>query len=1182
MRYISIFLLLFALAFKQQLGFAHDVELHNNGMVLFVPNEGQWEHPFKFKGLHTGADVYLEDNGITFRIGAQDNNQKIHDVKFGKIKEAKLAYHTYKIIWENANKQAQILTALKQDFVHNYFLGNDAKRWKTNVNLYGMVTYKNIYDNIDVKYYTDASQNLKYDFIVRPNGNPAAIITTYQGLDGISIKEGQLILQTSVGNVLEMQPYSYQIINGIKKEVPSKFSLKNGKVSFEFPKGYDKSVDLVIDPTIIFASLTGSTADNWGFTATYDPQGNLYAGGIANAMGYPTTLGAYQTTYGGGYQPTIYDMGSDITISKFNPQGTNLIYSTYIGGSHNEMPHSLVVDAANNLIIAGKTLSTNYPTTSGAYQTSHGGGGTDLFVTKLNANGSALIGSTFLGGSGNDGINVSLGFEANQSSLKYNYGDDSRSEVIVDNNNNIYLVASTQSSNFPTTPGATKTSLTGYQDGIFTKFNPNLTNIIYSTLIGGSAIDAAYVIALDKSQQNIFIAGGTQSTDFHPSTTSGSVNSSYQSGLADGFITKIQNSGNYTMLRSTYIGTSSYDQCYGVQIDYAGNVYVMGQTTGAYPVTAGRYSNPNSSQFVHKLNNNLNSTIFSTVFGNGNRSSPNLSLIAMLVDTCENIYIAGWGGNSSPGSTTMGLPVTANALQSTTDGSDLYFFVLEKDAINLLYASYFGAAGKGEHVDGGTSRFDPQGVIYQAMCASCGGGTTNFPSTPGAYSAQNRSGNCNVGVVKIAFNLGVVDAQASASPNTSGCIPLTINFGNTSTNAVNYFWDFGVPGATSNLQTPSYTYTTPGTYTVRLVANNPQACKEWDTTYITIIARNDTLTGNFNYSKLDTCYSFEVNFTNLTTFPAGLSESQATYRWDFGDGTTFVGRNPQPHVYPGYGTYQVSLTIEHPTACNAPKVITKTIEFIDNFVRVELPPPGLVCVDVPIQFNPNYTNPVSYQWDLGDGTTSTDANPTHTYTTPGEYIIKVVVRNPQTCNLVDSAVDTIRVFPNPTASFTYTPIQPELNVGTQFTNSSQGGDIYNWDFGDGRTSTDKDPYHEFYKSGTYKVCMTVENEAGCKDQVCKNIISIVQNIADVPTGFTPNGDGKNDILYVRGYNIETVKFKIFNRFGNLVFETQDQNVGWDGSYNNTDQEIEVYAYTLEVTFRDGEHLTKKGNVTLVR
>lgn len=1178
-RYLTT-LLLILLTLSAKHIFGHGESHHEtNGSVVFVANEGQWDHPFLFKGLHPNADIFLEKEGITFRIGATENSKIMHDWKMGTLTSGTLYFHSYNVTWKNANPDATIVTAEKQAAYHNYYTDSDPTKWRSNVGLYGTVMYKNIYNNIDVKYYTNTNGQLKYDFIVRPGGSYKDISMSFNGTDGLEIDQNQLIIKTSVGDVIEMEPFTYQIINGEKKVIPCKFKLQNNEVSFAFPKGYNKNHDLIIDPTLVFASLTGSTADNWGFTATYDAQGNLYGGGIASGLGYPTSLGAYQTTYAGGSSSL---MPCDIAISKFNSTGSSLIYSTYLGGSSDDYPHSLVVDQSNNLIVAGKTLSSNFPTTSGSYQTNYGGGTTDIYVAKFNPNGTALVASTFLGGSGADGINVSLGFNANQTSLKYNYGDDSRSEVIVDDQNNIYVAASTQSSNFPLTSNAVKSTLTGTQDGVFVKLNPNLTQLIYSTLIGGNSMDAAYVITLDQLQQNVYIAGGTQSSDFHTGVNAGSINTSNSGGIADGYIVKFQNSGNYPMLKSTYIGTSGYDQCYGVQVDHSGDVYVMGQTTGAYPVFNAPYSVANSAQFIHKLNNTFTTTIYSTVFGNGSRSTPNISLVAMLVDTCENVYISGWGGNSiTPGTTTTGLPVTQDAMQLTTDGSDFYFFVMSKDAQSLLYGSYFGATGRGEHVDGGTSRFDPTGVIYQAICASCGGGT-GFPATAGAYSTTNGSPNCNMGVVKIAFGFTVVVADATPNPGNTGCAPFTVDFANNSINATQYQWDFGYNNQTSILTNPSFTYTVPGTYTVRLIAHNPSACTDLDTAYLTITVKDDSTYGDFTYVKPDSCYSFDVVFTNNTTFSPSLNPNNATYTWDFGDNTTFVGRTPPTHTYPGNGTYTVTLTINHPGACNNPTVITKDITFIDNLVDVELPEIGPICINDSVNLNPSYRNVQTYNWDFGDGGTSTEANPRHVYTTPGTYTIKVIVGNPTTCNKVDSIEITVRVYDKPTALFSYTPLTPEPNKGIQFTNMSVGGDIYNWDFGDSRTSSEKDPYHEFYNSGTFKVCLTVTNEAGCLDITCKNVQAIVKNLAEVPSGFTPNGDGTNDKVYVRGYNIASIDFKIYNRFGNLVFSTTDKDEGWDGTYQGTLQEMDAFGYTLEATFRDGTTSKSKGNITLIR
>ncbi|MCC6447334.1 MAG: gliding motility-associated C-terminal domain-containing protein [Chitinophagaceae bacterium] len=176
----------------------------------------------------------------------------------------------------------------------------------------------------------------------------------------------------------------------------------------------------------------------------------------------------------------------------------------------------------------------------------------------------------------------------------------------------------------------------------------------------------------------------------------------------------------------------------------------------------------------------------------------------------------------------------------------------------------------------------------------------------------------------------------------------------------------------------------------------------------------------------------------------------------------------------------------------------------------------------------------------------------------------------------------ITIFPQPFADFSWKPDPPEPNTPNTFKNLSTGATDYLWDFGDGNTSTDKDPIHIYEKDGTYTVCLTARNSYGCKDTACKSVRGMVIPLVDVPTGFSPNGDGVNDYVYVKGYGIEKMMFRIFNRWGEKVFETTDKAIGWDGRYKGMMQEMEVYSYTLSVEFFDGSKLNKSGNITLLK
>ena len=450
-----------------------------------------------------------------------------------------------------------------------------------------------------------------------------------------------------------------------------------------------------------------------------------------------------------------------------------------------------------------------------------------------------------------------------------------------------------------------QTTLSGTQDAVVFKMNSTLTSLLYSTYLGGTDEDAGYVLAFDTSQASFYVAGGTQSANF-PSTP-GTIHPTFQ-GNADGFIIKFLNSPPYTIQKGTFIGTSNYDQIYGVQVDANNDVYVMGQSIGGlFPVSPGVYSNPNSTQFVMKMDKNLSTTIFSTVFGNGISSQTNISPVAFLVDTCQNIYISGFGGNlhltnfqgntvpASLGECTN-MPITPGAAQSTTDGFDFYFIVFNKNAVSLLYATYMGLPGVDEHVDGGTSRFDKHGIVYQAICAGCGG--QGFPTTPGVWSTTNNSSNCNEVALKIAFQFGPVNAIANAGANTSGCAPFTVQFQNNSSNAVSYLWNFGDGSPTTTATAPTHTFTNPGHYTVKLVAKNANACtKTSDSVFITIIVDTGMITAQFTYARQDSCGPYSATFTNTSQHASASS----VYTWDFGDGTSYTWYYPPAAHLPGHG-----------------------------------------------------------------------------------------------------------------------------------------------------------------------------------------------------------------------------------------------------------------------------------------
>ncbi|MBS1690091.1 MAG: gliding motility-associated C-terminal domain-containing protein, partial [Bacteroidetes bacterium] len=244
--------------------------------------------------------------------------------------------------------------------------------------------------------------------------------------------------------------------------------------------------------------------------------------------------------------------------------------------------------------------------------------------------------------------------------------------------------------------------------------------------------------------------------------------------------------------------------------------------------------------------------------------------------------------------------------------------------------------------------------------------------------------------------------------------------------------------------------------------------------------------------------------------------------------------------------------------------------------------PDSICQGAAASFTDSSSNGTTYHWDFGDGGTSGTSPTTHIFDTTGIYTIIYIVSNPTSCNGADTIIKHIKVLGLPIADFTYSPLTPETNVPTTFTNLSVNADRYLWDFGDGATTPDVNPSHFYKRTGDYKVCLTAKNSSNCPSTACKMVSADVRPLADLPTAFSPNGDGKNDILFVRGAAIQTMDVKIFNRWGEKVFETTDMNKGWDGTFNGQAQPMDAYAFILNVTFIDGTTFEKKGNVTLLR
>lgn len=1176
----------------------------------FIENKGQWDKNIAFKGaLNTGAIALKPDGGYRMLQYNTSDLQNIHEYYHATSKKEiennlrrqklDLRSHVYEVSFLNANPNPQIIAEKPQDTYNNYYIDNDPKKWASGCKIFQAITYKNVYPNIDVRYYT-GNGKLKYDIIVQPGGNPNQIAMIFDGADDIKLKQGNLIIKTSVAEEKELAPYTFQPTNEGRKTINCSFKQKGNVVAFDIEK-YNTSIPLIIDPIKVFATFTGSAADNWGFTATYDKTGNFYAGGIVFGAGFPITNGS---TFQGGVNSedgNIYDMG----IIKFNSLGTQRIYATYIGGSlGNDQPHSLVVNNNGDLFIAGRTNSDNYPTTQPNFGPC---GNRDIILTKLNSLGN-IIASRKIGGALDDGMNIKPKYSNNPLgtlSLNRNYGDDARSEVILDDAGNVLLASCTQSTNFPTTVNAFQlinggllSAMTRKQDAVFIKANTDLSTIINSSYLGGDNDDAAFVLSIHPSTKNIYLAGGTASTDF-PGNKLLSYQSTFQGGDCDGFVVELNATGT-AIIKSSYFGTPGSENIYGIQFDRNGFPYIMGTTTGQWPILNAIYNQPFGKQFISKLKTDLSGFVYSTTIGT-NSPAPNISPTAFLVDRCENVYLSGWGGEINVGynyqnSGTTGLPITANALQKTTDNSDFYFLCLERDAKSILYGDYFGQNGgaTGEHVDGGTSRFDQDGIIYQSLCANCGGGAA-FPYTPGAYAPFNGSTNCNLAAVKIAFNLsgianGVRSSIKGVNGQVYGCVPIKVSFVDTIGEGQSYVWNFGdgSPDVKTTKPDTSHFYTSIGNFNVRLISIDSATCNIVDTSYVLIQIRSDSASLKLTYNKIGNCLSNTYEFDNRASVaPPGKPFKPNSFIINYGDGspTQSMGAQTIQHVYPSTGIYNGWMALVDTNYCNHPDTIFFRLNIV-AIIQARFTPPPTGCVNTPTKFTNSSIGGNNVMWYFGDGDSSSVNNPTHTYTSISNFTVKLIIFDSTSCNKKDSVSYNYTVSSSPTSLFNFTPNPPETNTPVNFINQSSGGNKYVWFFGDGdstvTTNYNQNINHIYTATNTFRSCLKVYNQFNCFDSTCKDIVAKVSTLFDVPNAFSPNGNGLNDKIYVRGFGIKTMKWQIYNRWGLLVFTSSNISDGWDGYYQGKLQPQDVYHYTLVVEFFDDTKATKIGDITLLR
>ena len=669
--------------------------------LAFELNRGQADEATNFRARGAGYTLSLSPTEATFLLARGPDEPSPTVLRMNLV---------------GANPGAPVEGLNELEGKVNYLIGNDPTQWRTNIPTFSRVRYSEVYRGIDVVYYGN-QRRLEYDFVVGPGRGTGEIVLEFTGAERVEVEAGTGDLLIGIGEdtLRQHKPLVYQETEAGRREIESRYALlSGGRVGFEVGD-YDRSATLVIDPVLVYSTYLGGTRSELGNSIAVDSAGNAYVTGFVSSTDFPT-IDAVQGTAGGG--------NNDAFITKLNATGTALVYSTYLGGSDRDVGFNVTVDSEGSAYVTGFTSSDDFPTANAFQATRGSGDNTDAFVTKLSTAGSSLVYSTYLGGdsfdSGNDievdsagnvylvGDTGSTNFptanplqstqngsgdayvtklNAAGSALIYStYLGGSESEggtsIAVDSSGNVYVTGYTFSANFPIANAFQSTyggdGSSSFGDAFVTKINAAGSALIYSTYLGGNDGDAGYGIAIDSTNA-AYVTGNTRSTNFPTAnalqSTYGGSNDPFEVG-GDAFVTKVNAAGS-ALVYSTYLGGSGTDGANGIAVDSAGNAYVTGDTFSTnFPTANALQSELDGEEdaFVTHLNAAGSAFVYSTYLGGSGLDGGG----GIAVDSTGDAYVAGFSNSSD-------FPTTAGAFDQVLDGgSDAVILKIRHKASLLL------------------------------------------------------------------------------------------------------------------------------------------------------------------------------------------------------------------------------------------------------------------------------------------------------------------------------------------------------------------------------------------------------------------------------------------------------------------------------------------------------------------
>ncbi|MES2382260.1 MAG: SBBP repeat-containing protein [Bacteroidota bacterium] len=854
------FILITAIAYAQDIDSNKKLSYNKQ---FFIENKGQWPDEVLFMTKTNGMDAWITKTGVVYDFYQLIENEKTSELTSEKgqqnFKDKK--GHVVKFNLLQCNKNVIPEGKDKQEAYYNYFIGNDKSKWASFVSLYHEVVIKNIYNGIDIRYYFDNGA-LRYDYIVNPGADPKQIQFNMEGADQISLNNvGEIVIKTTIGETKQTGLFSYQNLHHKKQAITSFFS-KLSPQTFAIALGsYDNSKPLIIDP-LVFSTFLGGTGDDCGIAIKTDAFNAVYVSGYTNSSNYPIVAGSYAIFKNNNY---------DVFVTKLNSNLNTLTYSTFIGGVSDDILFDLTIDSSLNIYITGSTRSSNYPTTINAYDTSFNNTTAyeDVFITKLNPSGSALIFSSYLGGS----------------------QKDKSKRIILDKERNIYIAGYTQSTNFPKTAGAFTNSYNNINLFI-TKLDALGSSLIFSTTlttIPGSPYSGNNTyygdLAIDDSSYIYVATNGASNRLPYPG-----INNNFGPGNHISLL-KLDPSCTNPIYLTQFGGNSkTTDIVAAIAIDQSQNVYITGTNmaegigVNTFPTTTGAFSRTNTGGydvFVAKFNQ-TGGVVYSTLIG-----GPAQDYVSEInIDENNNAIICGFLSLYS-GTILPIFPTTSNAFDTSFNGSDYredgFITIFNETGSALLYSSYIG----GNSID---YAYDLCYANNASILVTGSTNSFNFPTTPGTFRTIISSSSSDAFVFKInkcPFNLNQQPVSQSivtnnnVSFNVIASSPTTTfqwqqNAGSGFVNLSNAGVYSGVNTNTLNINSINFSK---NNYQYRCVATD-SGCS------INSVHAKLLVNCLFNITRQPV--SQNINIGTNTSFSLEASSSTATFQWQQNNGYGFV------------------------------------------------------------------------------------------------------------------------------------------------------------------------------------------------------------------------------------------------------------------------------------------------------